>query len=108
SAPGVEEEKVDLLHRTGTRRRSSSKKLNRKVIWVGGFCSSIASGGNRMAKFLPSGEMSRLEAVPDSGSRLSDHTRGLSARKESPFAVYVATMIRPSAARYKSSCAFGD
>src|SRR5437016_11280196 len=64
SATGVEEEEIDLLHRTGTRRRSSSKKLSRKIICVGGFWSSAVSGCITTANRLPSGAMSKLGNGP--------------------------------------------
>src|SRR5262249_44343014 len=72
---------------TGAIRRTSSKKFISSVTWR---CTSVASvppGGMSTAKRFPSGARSRLGVKPVFASRLSDHRRGLSATKVSPFAV---------------------
>src|SRR6202521_1763978 len=79
---------------TGTLRRSSSEKFIRKVTWFCAFCASAVSIGINAAMRLASGARPTLSRPPAAvPSCFSDHIRGLSATKESPFAVYADTMM---------------
>src|SRR5262249_31750341 len=68
----------------GTLRRSSSKKFWRKVTWFCVFCPSAVSTGINETMRLPSGaRLTFLMELTKRPSSFSDHTRGLSATKES-------------------------
>ena len=67
------------------RRRTSSKKFSRKITWFCAFCSSAVSTGINATMRLPSGARSTFLPPMLPPICFSDHTRGLSATKESPF-----------------------
>src|ERR1700692_392075 len=91
------------------RRRTSSKKFSRKITWLCAFCPSTVSAGINATMRLPSGARSTLGRPPAAvPSCFSDHNRGLSATKESPFTAYAATMMRLSKVSKKSSLPVRD
>src|ERR1700686_3031755 len=91
------------------RRRTSSKKFSRKMTWFCTFFPSGVSTGINAAMRLPSDARSMfLAALATPPSCFSDHLRGLSATKESPFTAYAATMMWLSKASKKSSCPLRD
>src|SRR6202521_4494681 len=77
------------------RRRTSSKKFSRKITWFCAFCPSAVSTGINAAMRLPSGARATFRRLSPMlpPSCFSDHIRGLSATKESPFTAYAATMM---------------
>src|SRR5215469_1776652 len=89
------------LPSVGNFRRSTSKKLKIKLTLLFGPDWLSESGAFSTAKRLPSGCTSKLGKTPRSVNWPGDHSRGLSAWKESPEALYVATMILLSGQRVR-------
>src|SRR5215469_15779523 len=82
-------------------RRSTSKKLKIKLTLLFGPDWLSVSGAFSTAKRLPSGCTSKLGKTPTSVNWPADQSCGLSAWKESPEALYVATMILLSGQRVR-------